>query len=711
MTITAPLAPLETKDPVVREAQKRFKRTQTWESSTRNKFLDDIRFANADADNHWQWPENIRKPRDKDDKPCLTINKTRQHNLLIINDAKQNKPGIKVRPVGNQATFEASQVWMALLRRIEYQSNASTIYDRATTTQVQGGVGYWRVITKYCDEESFDQDAFIDGIMDPLKVYIDPEAKEADKSDMRFAFIFDEADKDEFEDRYPEYAGQATGQSALGADDDWCGSEKIRWCEYYRVVEKEDTLFLVPEDGGSPQRTKYRASDLAPELAKEFRARKDVKKRQTTKRSVEWYFICGNRKLDKKDFPSKYIPIVQVKGEETVIDGELDRKGHTRALKDPQRMYNYWSSTAVEYGALQTKTPWIVPVEAVEGFQEIWRGMNRTNYAYIPYRSVGEDGAQIPPPQRVEPPTAAPVALQGMEIAARELMMASGQYEAQQGQGDNSRTGQAIQERQRQGDKATYHFIDELAISIRYTGKILLDVIPKIYDTERVVMIMAEDGTTSELKIDPGLQQAYQQELSDRNEAINRVLNPSYGGDGQYEVESDVGPAYASRREEAFNAYTLILTQAPDLAAIIGDLLFKAADFPMADEAAARLRRMVPPQALGTGPSPQEQELQQQLAQAQEAIKQLTDLLAEKHLQLKGKAEGKTIDAYNAITKRLKALAEGHMDVNQMHLAISQLLYDMNMEAHDRSLDTVRATTERDLASAQIRQGASSNGE
>ncbi|MES2367748.1 MAG: portal protein, partial [Pseudomonadota bacterium] len=148
---------------IVKEAMRRFAVCATVENDCRIRFIEDIKFANGDADNLYQWDQTTRDARGYgtiDERPCLTINKVRQHNLNIINDAKQNKPSVKVKPVGNGATFEAAQVYEGICRHIEYISNAQAAYDTATTFQVQGGIGWIRVTTDYPDynDQSFDQE-------------------------------------------------------------------------------------------------------------------------------------------------------------------------------------------------------------------------------------------------------------------------------------------------------------------------------------------------------------------------------------------------------------------------------------------------------------------------------------------------------------------------------------------------------------------------
>ena len=494
---------------IFKRAQDRFRRCQDWESYARRLFLDDLKFANADPDNKYQWPTRMWNDRQRDERPALTINKTRQHNLNIINDAKMNKPGIKYRAAGNGATAEAARIWDGIARHIEYQSNAPAHYDVATTFQVTAGIGFLRVVTDYVSEDSFDQDIYVTSIPDPMTVYIDPDARAPAKEDMRFAFIFEDMPKDVFKKKYPQYV-KYMGTEGLVGDRGWRDDDHVRVSEYFEAEDVEDELLMFDGPDGQP------ATLLASELRKvdpKSKVFSDpmTRKRTVSRRVIHYHFIIGTHivEAEEKIWPGKTIPIIPVVGEETIIEGIMDRKGHTRAMKDPQRMYNYWASSAVEYGALQSKTPWIVGVETVEGFEEYWATANRQNHAYLPFKSVGDDGKPLTPPARVEPPVPSPVALKGMEVAAMEMQMVSGQYENQMGQQGNERTGKAIAERQRQGDRATYHFIDNLAIAIRQVGKIILDLVPKLYDTNRIVMILAENGESLEVKLDPQLQQAH----------------------------------------------------------------------------------------------------------------------------------------------------------------------------------------------------------
>jgi hypothetical protein len=687
---------------IVREARKRFDAARTYETRARSYFLQDYRFANGDARNLYQWDQNRRNERDATQRPYLTINKTRQHNLQIINDMKQNKPGITIKPTSGDASYESAQVMQDLIRHIEYKSNATLAYDLAASFQVQAGWGYWRVKTDYVSPTSFDQEILIEPIQNPLSVYIDPYARMPDKSDMRFGFIFEDIARDELDTRYPEYDDQFPVSAFGNTDSGWITADTVRVCEYFRVKETKDTIAVNTETGAMFYRSEV-AGPLWQAMTKPLQGDSAFQTRPTMRRVVEWFFIIGDEIKERNIWPGKYVPIVKVVGEEFIIDNVFDCRGHTRALLDPQKMYNFMSSSAVEYGALQTKIPWLVPIEAVEEYEDLWKNANTLNYSYLPYKSgLDSSGQPMPPPQRIEAPMSAPMALQGMQVAAAEMQMVSGQFDANMGEKGNERSGIAIDKRQRKGDNATYHYIDNQAVAIAYTGKIILDIIPAIYDTPRVLQIIGEDGETAPLQIDPQQAQALAQEEKYNGEVVTRSLNPKIG---QYEVQSQVGPLFATRRQAAFDAFTLIMTQAPQLTSIIGDIMMKSADFPLANEAAKRLKNMVPGRPWASARRPEEAQLQDQLTQAQQMIRDLMDKIAIMDSQLVRNAGKTVVDQENAKTARLKVLLDSGIDEKQFRMEAARLVMDADM--HDIEQENERARVEIERMKAKQPKGAS----
>lgn len=656
------------------ELKANFKRCQDWEATARDHYVKDLKFGNGDQYNLWQWPQAVQNYRNTlgEEKPMLTINKTRQHCLQIVNDARQNKVGIEIRPVGGAATQQAANLYEALIRHIEYKSNATLAYEAAMYTAVFGGIGYVRLHVDYCDEDSFDQDVFIRRVADPLTIYLDPDIQEYDGSDARFGFVFEDLPRKEAAAKYGKHT-EAFDTAPVDGSDAWDGENHVRVCEYFWRSEVRDTLIALP-DGST-----VRKSALPPGVFEQMAAM-NLPERPVVDQKVEWCKVIGSKIVERKPWLGKYIPIARLVGEETVIEGQMDRKGHVRALLDAQQMYNYNSSGSVEAVATQTKSPWLASARAVEGHTETWTSANVKNAAVLVYNDVGDDGKEVQPPTRIAPAAASQGHVEGMQVAQQEMMMASGQYQAIMGAPSNETSGKAINARQRQGDNATYHFIDHQAVMIRTLGRYILDLIPKVYDTPRIIQAIGRDDKRMRVKVDPAQKEAAvaqgDPEAEDfDSETVAAILNPSVG---KYDVIADVGPSYGTQRQEAFNAFSQIMAQNKEMFPVVGDLWAESADFPGSEKLAKRLHRLVPAAALG-GPTPEMQKMQaefQQVAQeGQEQIGQLHEALQVANQKLADQAADLERRDYEAQTARTAAL--GKIDPEAFKPIIREMVSQM----------------------------------
>src|SRR6185369_11056566 len=167
---------------------------------------------------------------------------------------------------------------------------------------------------------------------------------EVDGSDANFGFIFSDMPKDLYEAEYPEFANVG-GMSALGnTSDGWFTKDHVRVAEYYRKTNKKDkwVSFLTPTTNELieafwselPSDAKAMFTQIEQQEKSLPISQKTARKRDVIRADVWWYKIAANTIIDRKPWIGKYVPIVRIVGTETVIDGQLDRKGHTRALLD-----------------------------------------------------------------------------------------------------------------------------------------------------------------------------------------------------------------------------------------------------------------------------------------------------------------------------------------------------------------------------------------
>lgn len=641
---------------IIEEAIKRFKACEEAESRLREQALSDLKFSLGD-----QWPDEIRRARENDvngARPCLTVDKLGQYVRQVVNDSRQNKPSIKVRPVDSGADPEVADVMQGVVRHIEDNSRADIAYDSSIEFAVRAGFGYIRVVTDYADEDSFDVDAFIKTVRNPFSTYLDKDAQELDGSDARYGFFFDDMPRESFEAEHPGADACSFDTSATATHNTWIKEDTVRVCEYFRVEHDEKNHVQI-ETGEVFSEEDYWAKFKDAEVRPEIKNSRMIKRRK-----VMWYKLTANEILDRREFPSRFIPIVPVYGHIIDVAGERRITGLIHNAIDGQRMYNYSVSAYVERVALMPKAPFVAAEGQLEGHESEWAQANTANIPVLQYKVVDLDGNPLPAPQR-QPAADVPTGwLQAMQATEHDIQAALGMYNAAVGAPSNEKSGRAIMARQREADNATFHFIDNLSRAIRHVGRILVDMIPRIYDTQRIVRIIGEDGSVESAEFDPDLSAPMIERKDAAGNVINKVYNPTLG---KYDVTITVGPAYTTKRQEAADFMSQIAQSNPQLMPLIGDLMFKAMDMPYAEEISERLKLMLPPQIAEHEKAEQQPDqippqVQQAMQMAGQQIEQLQGALMQAQQQLEAMSNDKdaeqaklAIDAQKIQVEQFKA--------------------------------------------------------
>lgn len=634
-------------------------------SDSREDELDDLRFMAGSPDNQWQWPADVLATRGAvqgqtiNARPCLTINKLPQHVRQVTNEQRQNRPAGKVIPVDDNADVEVAEIFDGIVRHIEYMSDADVAYDTACDNQVTYGEGYIRLITEYCNEESFDQDVRIMRVRNAFSVYMDPTIQDPCGADAQWCFVTQDMTKAEYEREFPDASpissilATAVGDESMSA---WLDQDTIRIAEYFYYKYKRETLHLYPGNmtawKGSPQDKLLAAQYGAP-----------IRKREVDRKKVMWMKTNGYDVLDEREWPGKYIPVVRVIGNEFEVQGQIYISGLVRNAKDAQRMYNYWTSQEAEMLALAPKAPFIGYGGQFEGYEMQWKTANTTNWPYLEVNPDVTDGAGniLPLPQRAAPPLPQTGLIQAKMGAGEDIKATTGQYDASLGQQGNERSAKAIIAREKQGDVGTYHYVDNLARAIRYVTRQLVDIIPKIYDTQRIARIIGVDGDVQMAKIDPTQQEPVREVRDQMGALIEKIYNPSVG---TYDVMVTTGPGYMTKRQEALDAMSQILQTNPQLWTVAGDLFIKNMDWPGAQEMAKRFRKILDPKVLSDGDqSPEIMAAQQQIEALTMELNRVTDIMeniqdSTEHQKVEIDRYRAEIDAYNAETKRISAVQQ-----------------------------------------------------
>lgn len=665
---------------VVKEAQKRFKLAQEAEKDFRNDALDDLKFRFGD-----QWPEEYKRVRRLDNRPCLTINRLPQFLRQVTNEQRQNRVGIEVSPVDDGGDDETAEIIQGIVRHIEYDSNADSAYDTAFEMAVTIGFGFWEIVREYETPFTTNQVIKIKRIKNPFMVYFDPNCIEPDYSDAEYAFKIISYTKDEYRRDYPdtELADLDDWTSVGDADRDWIGADVVRVAEYYYIEKTKDTVVRITNKKGETRTTLK--SKLPDDLPKGVKV-EDL--RETEVPVVKWCKINAVEVLEKADCPGRWIPIVPVLGDDADIDGKRHLEGMVRNAKDPQRMYNFWASAETEAIALAPRAPFIGAEGQFEGHPE-WQQANSRNFAYLEYKPKTIGNEVVGPPQRnVQEPAVAAITQARMQ-SSDDLKATTGIYDASLGARSNEQTGKAILARQQQGQVSNFHYTDNLSRAIRQSGRIIISWIPTVYDTARVMRIVGEDGTADTIKVN-------QQFLE---KGIPKIYDLTTG---TYDVVVSSGPGYNTKRQEAVASMLSLVQAEPAIFAVIGDLMVASMDWPNKQEIADRLKKALPPQLQDNEDQPPvppqaQQKIQQQgqmIEQLTAHVNDMTDQIKSKQLELDSK-------------ERIAALqSETQLAINNSRLTSDQAIQGLVTEmSHIHEL-MAQQQSQQQMAQQQQSQAA-----
>lgn len=609
--------------------RERFKIAREAVAEDREEGLDDQRF-HAGID---QWPEAVRRDRESDGRPTLVINRLPSFVDQVIGDARQNKPSIKARPA-KDGTTELAEVYEGLIRNIEYTSRADQAYDTALESVAICGFGAFRITTEYADDDVFEQDIIIKRIVNPYTVLFDPTCQEADYSDAEYCFVYESLGREEFDEKYPN-ADMSGIEEAVGTgQESWFIDDKVLVAEYWYKQKTKKTIYQL-EDGS--------VVDVLP------KGQESVRSREVEAHKVMQCVVFGGGELtEPTEWAGKYIPVIGVQGKELNVDGKRMLRGLVRYAKDPQRMYNYWRTAATEAIALVPKAPFLVTPEQIEGHEAQWLDANTKSFPYLLYNSMPNSGS----PQRQQAATIPTAMVQEAQICVDEMKAVTGIHDASLGNQGNEKSGKAIIARQRQGNIATFAYIDNLSRAISHAGRILVDLIPKIYDTERIVRTLGLDGKEKPVSINT---------LVYDEETGQYVLSNDLSV-GKYDVVVETGPSYSTKRAEASESMVQLMQALPQVGQVASDLIVKAMDWPGSDDIAKRLEKSLPP---GLAEKEGEEAPDPQVAQLTQQVQQLDMVIQKMSAELEESQHKREIDWYNAETNRLKATPE--LSQEQVH--------------------------------------------
>lgn len=630
---------------------------------------EDIEFIAGD-----QWDPEIEKARTEERRPVMSFPKLTQFLDQLVGEEMGQRPSIKVSPAdGHSAKLELrtqedkslplAQVYAGLIRQIERASHARIAYDNGFEGAAGWGFGHWRVLRRYV-ADSFDQVLEIAPIWDPFSVAWNASAQEYTREDARWCAIRAKVPKSEFQKRYPGATAGTLDFTTISHHSEWFQDGEVLLAEWYRKVPQRQTLLLLSD--GRTIRADPKA-DIRDELA--ARGVAVVRERVHEGHKVEWYLCSATDVLEGPfEEPGDYIPVIPIWGRMLWYKGRMRYRGLIRNAKDEQRSYNYSRTGLIEKQALAPKAPWVIATEQIEGYEELWQTANTKNHAYLPYKGARSgSGTPLPPPQRQFGSTDVSGLAEMVQLSEQGMKSSIGLYDPSLGQRSNEASGKAIIARQQQGDRMTAPFMENLAKSIAYTGRILVNLIPRVYDGSRVVRILHDDETEDTI----GINEVVTDEQTGKDVAINDLSV------GRFDVAIDIGPSFLTRRLESSQAMLEFSQAVPAAGQFMADLIAQNSDWPGAQAIAKRLKRaLIPPElqegedgsAANVPPEAQAQmdqlaqvaeQTQMQLQQAMQEMQALASQLETSKLEKqRADLENQRLKAENALQKERSAIEQ-----------------------------------------------------
>ena len=667
-------------DKILADAKKRLEKCIEYNSAWIAQAKQDIEFASGNM-----WPKHTLDARGRDGRPTLTIDRINPIRHKIQNEFRQNRPMGQVSGKDTESSAKTANVIEGMLRSIANESPTDTALDTAVKYQLICGKGYLRIETDYEDEESFDQVIKIDSVEDPLSVLF-PEwcCKTLDFSDAPYAFVQYKMEKEDFKEQYGHEAGKDWSFQEAA---DWGSQNEVILVEYFVVEKKKKTICKLPDGRVVDKKDVPEVIEISKDDT-----------RETEENTVCWYLLSANKVLEEKEWIGKHIPIIPVLNEDLMVNGKKVYGSLIKSMREPQVQYNWVVSAQVERIALNPISPWIGAEGQFETHEDAWAQSNKKHVPYLEYRLLDHNGQAVPPPMRT-PITAPDPGLSEMALEAGENIKAtSGVYDASLTLAGKETSGVAIDARQGQSDQTNFHIYDNLCKAVTAMYRQILDIIPKVFDTTRMVRILGDDDSEDIAYVNAHYAQ----------------INPNTNGEaydlsaGKYDVIVKTGPSFATKKEKTANLLTQLVQHNPPLAGNIGDLIAKMLDAPQ--EVVDRMRMLLPPQlqAPSKDGNPQDKAMIQRLdgivAKQHQEILQLEAALKSKMLPEQEKTKREVMKGQFEIKK---ALIE---NAHEMNLEQHRAAHDLGMQAHGHHLKTAagadRASMNNQPGTAPAKQGS-----
>jgi hypothetical protein len=618
-------------------------------------------------DGQWEpywWNNNVNKPR-------YTFDMTSPIVDQIAGELEQADFDIKVSPAGGSASKDVAETYDSIIRNLETISNASMVYSHAGRGAVTCGFDAWRIVQKYADDNSFDQDLLIEPIGNAVdRVWFDPSAQLQDKSDARYCFVLHPIATDEYKARWPEGAAASVPDDREG-EAYYDKAEVVVIGELLYIEEEMRELVLMSNGQVHEVNDDFEAiKDELLEMGVEEVRRRDRKYKKVCSR----LFDATGWLEEDKDTAFCYLPVVPVYANFKILENKTIYYGAVEKLMDSQRVLNYSLSREIEEGALAPRAKYWMTMAQAAGHEMQLQTLN-TNADPVQFYNPDPSSPGVPMQQggaQINP------GLRTISEAMRGIIgMTAGMFASNMGDNPGLQSGVAIERLQNKGDNGTHKYFQAMEIAIGHTGRVLVSTIPKVYDNQRQMRLMYDDGSIEMKPIN--------QEVVDNQ--TGKVIKVNDLSEGTYDVVCKAGPSFRNRQEQTLRTMIDLAQVDPSILQIGGDLLLRNVVSPVADSLAERKRA----QMLAQGIIPESQMTDEEKAELQQKM-QMQGQQQDPNMVL---AQAEQMKAQADQMRAQVEMQKLQLEMAKIQLEAQKIQMGMQTDQANVQIDTFNAETKR----------------
>lgn len=533
---------------------------------------EDLRFV-YDSETSGQWDPTVLSLRTG--RPSYTFNRVLQPINLVLGDQRQSRPAVKVRPASSGSSGAVAEVMGGLWRAIWQDSHGDDIADEQFKQAVGGGYGELRLLPVWPNERTFDQVLRVINIPNPQTVIRDPETTDPCGADSNWVMIGDRISKEKHRTLYP---GKDEFSFSMSRDSyGWFTQDEIRVVEYMERVPVKIQIAQLDDGRIVDWTDEEKAVEAHLKTAREDgNYPKVTNKREFTSWKVMWVKVNGAAVLEGPiTYNWRRIPVIRIPGRYVNIEGRIKLQSLVRHAKDPQRSYNSRRSDMIERSALIPKAPYLVTKKMILGYEDVWSNANTVPRPYLPYNV--DDASPDKKPVRERPIDLPDAALALAQQDAQDIQAATGYFDPALGNADdmNRVSGKALVTHTRRSDLGSHEFIDNYGKAMQLLAECAIDMIPTIYDAERIVRTLGADGVEKLVKING---------QTGSNDIVHDLSA------GSYDCTVTLGPSYQTARQEQLATLIDAAETLPLIGQVAPDLIAKQIDLPDTEELVRRLR-------------------------------------------------------------------------------------------------------------------------